>query len=42
MGGSSAGSYLTDPASPIPSHGTVIILFKSVSASDVVTSTIKS
>ena len=30
MGGSSAGSYLGDPTSHIPSHCTVIILFKSV------------
>ena len=29
-GGSSAGSYLADPTSPIPSHGAVIVLFKSV------------
>ena len=29
-GGSSAGSYLADPTSPIPSHCTVIILFQSV------------
>ena len=29
-GGSSAGSYLADPTSPIPSHCAVIILFKSV------------
>ena len=28
-GGSSAGSYLADPTSPVPSHGAVIILFKS-------------
>ena len=28
-GGSSAGSYLADPTSPIPSHCIVIILFKS-------------
>ena len=28
-GGSSAGSYLTDPTSPIPSH-CAVILFKSV------------
>ena len=28
--GSSAGSYLTDPTSPMPSHYAVIILFKSV------------
>ena len=28
--GSSAGSYFADPTSPIPSHCTVIILFKSV------------
>ena len=27
-GGSSAGSYLADPSSPIPSHSAVIILFK--------------
>ena len=32
MGESSAGSYLADPASPIPSHCTVIIQFKSVPA----------
>ena len=30
-GGSSAGSYLANPTSPIPSHCAVIILFKSVS-----------
>ena len=29
-GGSSDGSYLADPTSPIPSHCTVIILFQSV------------
>ena len=29
-GGSSAGSYLADPTSPIPSHCVVIILFKCV------------
>ena len=29
-GGSSAGSYLADPTSPIPLHSAVIILFKSV------------
>ena len=29
-GGSSAGSYLADPTSPITSHCAVIILFKSV------------
>ena len=29
-GGSSAGSYLADPTSPIPSHWAVIILFQSV------------
>ena len=29
-GGSSAGSYLADPTSPIPSQGAVIILFQSV------------
>ena len=29
-GGSSAGSYLANPASPIPFHCAVIILFKSV------------
>ena len=38
-GGSSAGSYLADPTSPIPSHCAVIILFKS--ASIVVTSTLR-
>ena len=27
-GGSSAGSYLADPTSPIPSHCAVIILFQ--------------
>ena len=37
-GGSSAGSYLTNPTSPIPSHCAVIILFQSVS---VVTSTVR-
>ena len=30
-GGSSAGSYLADPTSPIPFHYAVITLFKSVS-----------
>ena len=30
QGGSSAGSYLVDPTSPIPSHCAVIILFQSV------------
>ena len=30
-GGSSAGSYLADPTSPIPSHCAVITLFQSVS-----------
>ena len=29
-GGSSAGLYLANPTSPIPSHWTVLILFKSV------------
>ena len=29
-GGSSAGSYLADPTSPMPYHCDVIILFKSV------------
>ena len=29
-GGSSAGSYLADPTSPIPSHCAVTILFQSV------------
>ena len=29
-GGSNAGSYLADPASPIPSHCAVITLFQSV------------
>ena len=29
-GGRSAGSYLADPTSPIPSHCAVIILFQSV------------
>ena len=29
-GGSSAGSYLADPTSPIPSHYAVITLFQSV------------
>ena len=29
-GGSSAGSYLANPTSPIPSHCAVIILFQSV------------
>ena len=28
-GGSSVGSYLADPTSPIPSHSAVITLFKS-------------
>ena len=41
-GGSSAGSYLADPTSPIPSHCAVIILFKKCpSASIVVTSTLR-
>ena len=41
-GGSSAGSYLADPKSPIPSHCAVIILIKSVpSASIAVTSTLR-
>ena len=40
-GGSSAGSYLADPTSPIPSHCVVTILFKKCpSASIVVTSTL--
>ena len=39
---SSAGSYLADPTSPIPSHCTVIILLKKCpSASIVVTSTLR-
>ena len=38
-GGSSAGSYLADPTSPITSHCAVILLFKSPSASIAVTST---
>ena len=29
-GGSSAGSYLADPTSPIPSHCAVIVLLQSV------------
>ena len=29
-GGSSAGSYLANPTSPMPSHYAAIILFKSV------------
>ena len=40
-GGSSAGSYLADPTSPIPSHSAVIIMFKSPSASIVATSTLR-
>ena len=41
-GGSSAGSYLADPTSPIPSHCAVITLFKSgPTASIVVTSTLR-
>ena len=42
-GGSSAGSYLADPTSPIPSHCAVFILFqkKCPSASIIVTSTFK-
>ena len=41
-GGSSAGSYLADPTSPIPSHCAVIILFKKCpSVSIVVTSTLR-
>ena len=39
-GGSSAGSYLANPTSPIPSHCAVIILFQS-SASYVVTGTLR-
>ena len=35
-GGSSAGSYLADPTSPIPSHCAVIILFQSVALSNMV------
>ena len=34
-GGSSAGSYLADPTSPIPSHCAVITLFQSVSVHQV-------
>ena len=42
-GGSSAGSYLADPTSPIPSHCAEIILFKNCpSASIVMTSTSQS
>ena len=41
-GGSSAGSYLADPTSPIPSHCAVIILFQSFCrASIVVTGTVR-
>ena len=41
-GGSSAGSYLADPTSPIPSHCTVIIVFqKCRSVSIVVTGTVR-
>ena len=40
-GGSSAGSYLADPTSPIPSHCAVIILFQCPSASIVATSTLR-
>ena len=41
-GGSSAGSYLADPTSPIPSHCAVIILFQSgPSAAIVATSTVR-
>ena len=41
-GGSSAGSYLADPTSPIPSHCAVTILFKKCSsASIVVPSTVR-
>ena len=40
-GGSSAGSYLTDPTSPMPSHCAVIIQFKIVSVHQfVMTSTL--
>ena len=39
--GSSAGSYLADPTSPIPSHCAVIILFKEYSASIVGTSILR-
>ena len=39
-GGSSAGSYLADPTSPIPSHSAVSILLKCPSASVVVTRTL--
>ena len=42
-GGSSAGSYLADPTSPIPSHCAVIILPKGVPVHQLcVTSTFKS
>ena len=41
-GGSSAGSYLADPTSPMPSHCAVIILFsKCRSASILLTSTLR-
>ena len=41
-GGSSAGSYLADPTSPIPSHCAVIILFQSVAMHQyVVTGTVR-
>ena len=40
-GGSSAGSYLTDPTSPIPSHCADYPASKCPSASIVVTSTVR-
>ena len=40
-GGSSAGSYLADPTSPIPSHCAVITVSKCLSESTVVTSTVR-
>ena len=40
-GGSSAGSYLADPTSPIPSHCAVYPASKCCSASIVVTSTVR-
>ena len=40
-GGSSAGSYLADPTSPIPLHCAAIILFQCRSASIAVTGTLR-
>ena len=40
-GGSSAGSYLADPTSPIPSHCATVILFKKCPTASIVTSTLR-